>query len=93
VLVGVLTGIQGQIPTAALMGRQQTLHGITVGSIDNQKEMIDALGTLNLRPVIDSSFPLTESAPRFGIRRAGIILARSVSLPNLRATADNDPLS
>src|ERR1035438_1125200 len=27
VLVGVLTGIQGQIPTAALMGKQQTLHG------------------------------------------------------------------
>jgi NADPH:quinone reductase-like Zn-dependent oxidoreductase len=67
VLVGVLTGIQGQIPTAALMhvGRQQTLHGITVGSIDNQKEMIDALGTLNLRPVIDSSFPLTEICAAF----------------------------
>jgi NADPH:quinone reductase-like Zn-dependent oxidoreductase len=32
VLIGVLTGIAGQVPTVALMGKQQTLHGITVGS-------------------------------------------------------------
>lgn len=60
VLVGVLTGVQGQIPTAALMGRQQTLHGITVGSRDQQIEMIRTLDTTNLRPVTDTIFPLAE---------------------------------
>lgn len=70
VLVGVLTGIQGQIPTAALMGRQQTLHGITVGSIDHQIEMIDALDTMDLRPVTDFCFPLTEIRNAFRLQES-----------------------
>jgi len=71
VLVGVLTGIQGQIPTAALMGRQQTLHGITVGNADHQREMIDALDTMDLRPVTDSCFPLTEIRDAFRLQQSG----------------------
>jgi NADPH:quinone reductase-like Zn-dependent oxidoreductase len=70
VLVGVLTGIQGQIPTAALMGRQQTLHGITVGSTDQQKQMIDALDTMSLRPVTDSCFPLNEIRDAFRLQES-----------------------
>ena len=70
VLVGVLTGIQGQIPTAALMGKQQTLHGITVGSRDHQMEMIRALDTTNLRPVTDASFPLTEIREAFQMQES-----------------------
>jgi NADPH:quinone reductase-like Zn-dependent oxidoreductase len=70
VLVGVLTGVQGQIPTAALMGRQQTLHGITVGSADQQREMINALETMNLRPVTDSCFPLTEIRDAFRLQES-----------------------
>jgi NADPH:quinone reductase-like Zn-dependent oxidoreductase len=70
VLVGVLTGVQGQIPTAALMGKQQTLHGITAGSTDNQLEMIDALDTMNLRQVTDSCFPLTEIRNAFRLQES-----------------------
>jgi NADPH:quinone reductase-like Zn-dependent oxidoreductase len=70
VLVGVLTGIQGQIPTAALMGKQQTLHGITVGSRDHQMEMIRALDTTNLHPVIDATFPLTEIHEAFQMQES-----------------------
>lgn len=65
VLVGVLTGVQGQISTAALMGKQQTLHGITVGSRDQQVEMIRTLNATSLRPVIDSSFPLNDIQAAF----------------------------
>jgi len=68
VLVGVLTGIQGQVPTAALMGKQQTLHGITVGSRDHQMEMIGALDISKIRPVIDACFPLTEIREAFQIQ-------------------------
>ena len=70
VLVGVLTGIQGQIPTAALMGRQQTLHGITVGSTDHQIEMIDALDRMSLRPEIDACFPLAEIQDAFRLQES-----------------------
>jgi NADPH:quinone reductase-like Zn-dependent oxidoreductase len=68
VLVGVLTGVQGQIPTAALMGKQQTLHGITVGSRGQQMEMIRTLNTTSLRPIIDASFPLTDIREAFQIQ-------------------------
>jgi len=43
-LVGVLTGLSGVVPTVALMGRQQTLHGITVGSRSHQMENDTSLG-------------------------------------------------
>ena len=65
VLVGVLTGIQGQVPTAALMGRQQTLHGITVGSRAHQLAMISALDTMAMRPVIEACYPLSEIREAF----------------------------
>jgi NADPH:quinone reductase-like Zn-dependent oxidoreductase len=65
VLVGVLTGIAGQVPTVALMGRQQTLHGITVGSRAHQLEMIRALNTMDLRPVIDVTYPFAKIVEAF----------------------------
>ena len=70
VRVGVLTGVQGQIPTAALMGKQQTLHGITVGCRDQQIEMVRALNSTNLRPIIDASFPLTEIRQAFQMQES-----------------------
>jgi D-arabinose 1-dehydrogenase-like Zn-dependent alcohol dehydrogenase len=92
VLVGMLTGIQGQIPTAALMGRQQTVHGITVGSTDQQKEMIDALDTMSLRPVEDSCFPLTEIRDAVRLQESKNILARSVLLTDLTELPDKNPV-
>jgi NADPH:quinone reductase-like Zn-dependent oxidoreductase len=65
VLVGVLTGLSGQVPTVALMGRQQTLHGITVGSRAHQIEMIRALDTMDLRPAIDVVYPFNKVIEAF----------------------------
>ncbi|WP_409158434.1 zinc-dependent alcohol dehydrogenase family protein [Pectobacterium sp. B2J-2] len=39
-MIGVLTGVQGQVPTAMLMARQQKLQGIMVGSRHHQSAMI-----------------------------------------------------
>jgi NADPH:quinone reductase-like Zn-dependent oxidoreductase len=71
VLVGVLTGIAGQVPTVALMGRQQTLHGITVGSRAHQLEMIQALNTMDLRPLIDVTYPLAKIVEAFQFQESG----------------------
>jgi len=71
VLVGVLTGIAGQVPTVALMGRQQTLHGITVGSRTQQLEMIQALNTMDLRPVIDVTYPFAKIVEAFQFQESG----------------------
>jgi len=71
VLVGVLTGLSGQVPTLALMGRQQTLHGITVGSRCHQIEMIRALNAMDLRPVIDATYPFARIVEAFQFQESG----------------------
>lgn len=42
-LIGVPTGVSGEIPTAALIGNQVTVSGIAVGSRADQEDMIRAL--------------------------------------------------
>ena len=70
-LIGVLTGISGEIPTAALMRKQQTLKGLIVGSRTMQQEMVRGLETTGLRPVIDRTFPLDEIADAFRHEQSG----------------------
>jgi hypothetical protein len=53
VLVVALTEIAGQVPLVALMERSQEFQGTTVGSSAYQLDMIRALDTADLRPVID----------------------------------------
>jgi NADPH:quinone reductase-like Zn-dependent oxidoreductase len=64
-LIGVLTGISGEVPTAALFSRNITLSGITVGSRRHQEDMVDAIDATGFRPVIDSKFPLDQIAAAF----------------------------
>ena len=64
-LIGVLTGVSGEVPTAALFSRNITLSGITVGSRRMQEDMIDALEANSIKPVIDSTFPLDKIADAF----------------------------
>ena len=64
-LIGVLTGMSGEIPTALAMGKNVTFKGITVGSIQEQEEMIAAIEVAGIRPVIDSTFPLDQIAAAF----------------------------
>ncbi len=64
-LIGVLTGMAGEVPTAQLMSSNVTLKGITVGSIKEQEDMIAAIDANGIKPVIDSHFPLDEIANAF----------------------------
>lgn len=59
-LIGVFTGIAGQVPTGAIMGKQLTVKGITVGSRSHQLDMTRAFNTSGIRPVIDSRMPLED---------------------------------
>lgn len=71
VLVGVVTGITGNIPTAVLMGKQISLKGVTVGSRHDQLEMINLLESMNIRPVIDAVFPIAEIVDAFRLQASG----------------------
>lgn len=64
-LIGVLTGVSGEVPTAALMGKQARLQGLIVGSRREQQEFVRALETTGIRPVIDRRFPLDQLADAF----------------------------
>lgn len=70
-LIGVLTGASGEVPTAALMARQQRLQGLIVGSRSMQNDFVRALEVTGIRPVIDSSFPLDKIADAFRHEESG----------------------
>ena len=64
-LIGVLAGFAGEVPTAALFGKNATLKGITVGSRAQQAAMIAAIDANGIEPVGDSSYPLEGIADAF----------------------------
>lgn len=64
-LIGVLTGISGEVPTAAFFQSNLTMTGITVGSKAMQEDMIAAIEANGLKPVVDTTFPLAELADAF----------------------------
>jgi len=70
-LIGVLAGFQAELNTAAIMGNQIRLIGITVGSREQQQEMIRAIDANGLKPVIDRSFPLENLADAFRYQESG----------------------
>ncbi len=70
-LIGVLTGRSGEVPTAALMAKQQTLKGLIVGSRTHQQDFVRALETTGVKPVIDRSFGLAEIADAFRHEESG----------------------
>lgn len=70
-LIGVLTGVAGEVPTFMLMARQQRLHGLIVGSRRQQQDMVRAIEATGIRPVIDRSFPLASIADAFRLQESG----------------------
>jgi NADPH:quinone reductase-like Zn-dependent oxidoreductase len=67
-LIGVLAGFAGEVPTAALFGKNAALKGITVGSRAMQLDMIRAIEVNRIEPVIDASFPLEGIADAFRLQ-------------------------
>jgi NADPH:quinone reductase-like Zn-dependent oxidoreductase len=64
-MIGVLTGIGGDVPLAEFFQRNAVMSGITVGSHQHQSNMITAMESWELRPVIDRSFALPELGDAF----------------------------
>jgi len=69
--IGVLTGFSGPIPTVALLTRQVRLQGLTVGSRQQQIEMIRALDANDMKPIIDKTFPLQDLIEAFRYEASG----------------------
>ena len=69
-LIGVLTGVSGEVPTAQLFSANITLKGITVGSRQAQEDMISAIETHNIKPLISDRFPLDQLKAAFELQVA-----------------------
>lgn len=70
-LIGVLTGVSGEVPTALLMAKQARLQGLIVGSRQEQKDFVQALEVNGLRPVLDRTFALEDLADAFRHQESG----------------------
>jgi NADPH:quinone reductase-like Zn-dependent oxidoreductase len=61
----VLSGISGEFPLAEFFQRNAVMAGITVGSHEHQANMVRAFEEWQLKPVIDSHYPLHQLADAF----------------------------
>ncbi len=65
-LIGVLTGVSGEVPTALFFSKNLVMTGITVGSHEDQRDMIEAIEANGIKPVIDDTrFALDDLAEAF----------------------------
>jgi NADPH:quinone reductase-like Zn-dependent oxidoreductase len=69
-LIGVLTGFEGQVPTVELFQKNAVISGITVGSQANQEDMVKAINTTGILPVIDRNFGLEDLAEAFRLQES-----------------------
>jgi NADPH:quinone reductase-like Zn-dependent oxidoreductase len=69
-MIGVLTGVQGEVPTAELFQKNAMISGITVGSRASQQDMVKAININGIKPVIDRSFGLEELADAFRLQES-----------------------
>jgi len=69
-MIGVLTGIGGEVPTAALFQKNAVISGITVGSRQHQRDMIAAIEANGIEPVISHTFELPELAEAFRLQES-----------------------
>jgi NADPH:quinone reductase-like Zn-dependent oxidoreductase len=69
-MIGVLTGIAGEVPTAELFQKNAVISGITVASRASQMDMVRAINTTGIEPVIDRTFGLEELGDAFKLQES-----------------------
>ncbi len=69
--IGILGGPKGEILFPKLFFKQIHLIGLAVGSAEMQVDMIKAIETSEMKPIIDRSFPLEELDRAFEYQESG----------------------
>ncbi|HUO53106.1 MAG TPA: NAD(P)-dependent alcohol dehydrogenase [Rhodoblastus sp.] len=64
-LIGILTGVTGELPVVMALIKQIQLKSVLVGSRRQQRDMIRAIDANGMKPVIDKSFALEEIVAAF----------------------------
>lgn len=64
-IIGILTGLVGQVSFIQAIARHLKLQGVLVGNRKQQLDMIRAIDATGMKPQIDSRYPLEEIAEAF----------------------------
>lgn len=64
-VIGILTGVAGELGIVAALTRQLRLQGVLVGSRTQQQDMIRAIDASGMRPIIDKRFALDDIVEAF----------------------------
>lgn len=64
-VIGILTGIGGEISIVTALIKQLRLQGLIVGNRTQQQAMVRAINATKMRPVIDKVFPLERIVDAF----------------------------
>lgn len=64
-IIGILTGLVGQVSFIQAIARHLKLQGVLVGNRKHQLDMIRAIDATGMKPIIDSRYPLEGIADAF----------------------------
>ena len=64
-VIGILSGVAGDLPIVPALGKQLRLQGVLVGSRQQQQDMIRAIDANTMRPVVDRHFDLDAIVEAF----------------------------
>lgn len=64
-VIGILTGVGGEISVVTALIKQLRLQGLIVGSRTQQQDMVKAIDANRMRPVVDKVFPLENIVEAF----------------------------
>jgi NADPH:quinone reductase-like Zn-dependent oxidoreductase len=70
-VIGVLSGFVKDLNVAAMFGGNLHINGITVGAREHVEDMVRAIETAKLRPIIDRRFALEELPQALGLMQSG----------------------
>jgi NADPH:quinone reductase-like Zn-dependent oxidoreductase len=64
-VIGILTGLGGEISIVTALIKQLRLQGLIVGNRTQQQEMVKAIDANGMRPIVDKVFPLENIVDAF----------------------------
>lgn len=70
-LVGVLAGAKAEITLPLVVMRQVALQGVTVGSLEDFRDMLAVVAAAKLKPVISDGFPFARARDAFALMGEG----------------------
>ena len=70
-VIGILSGVSGELPLVPALAKQLRLQAVLVGSRRQQQDMVRAIDTNGMRPVIDRHFDLDAIVDAFRHQESG----------------------